>query len=164
MIVTNNIRYFLLRKILWRTVSDVSLWWCASSWTWQVQLKLAEWCRFTVDERARLAGLPCDNKSSSSAIPAIADFNGVEKLRSRTCFNTCRYCTSLANTAIVDPALNAHAATHNRYITLLQWRELTDLQRFALLKLFKPGHENKNFINAMDEFVLTTRHERAYNY
>ena len=39
-------------------------------------------------------------------------------------------------------------------ISLTQWRALTKLQRFALLKLCRPGHENRNFPKAMKEFRL----------
>ena len=35
-----------------------------------------------------------------------------------------------------------------------QWRHLTDVQRFALIKLTRPGHENENFVPAMQEFGL----------
>lgn len=35
-----------------------------------------------------------------------------------------------------------------------QWRGLTDLQRFALLKLTRPGHDNDNFYPALVEFGL----------
>ncbi len=40
---------------------------------------------------------------------------------------------------------------------LVFWGALTDLQRFALIKLTKPGHENKNFAPAMNEFGLSGR-------
>ena len=39
-------------------------------------------------------------------------------------------------------------------LSIAQWKCLTDLQRFALLKLCRPGHENKNFPKAMKEFNL----------
>ncbi|MBC7424630.1 MAG: hypothetical protein H7334_14405 [Ferruginibacter sp.] len=39
-------------------------------------------------------------------------------------------------------------------ITVYKWKRLTHLQRFALLKLFSPRHENKNFPKAMVEFGL----------
>ena len=39
-------------------------------------------------------------------------------------------------------------------LSIAQWKYLTDLQRFALLKLCRPGHENKNFPKAMKEFNL----------
>lgn len=37
---------------------------------------------------------------------------------------------------------------------LAQWQSLSELQRFALLKLARPGHENDNFLPAMQEFGL----------
>jgi len=37
-----------------------------------------------------------------------------------------------------------------------QWQQLTDLQRFALLKLSYSGHEHKNFSRALKEFGLLT--------
>ena len=43
----------------------------------------------------------------------------------------------------------------NREIYPKQWKSLTTLQRFALLKLCRPGHGNKNFPKAMKEFKLT---------
>ena len=39
-------------------------------------------------------------------------------------------------------------------ISIQQWKTLTHLQRFALLKLSRPGHESKNFPKAMKEFGL----------
>lgn len=40
-------------------------------------------------------------------------------------------------------------------LTIQQWAGLTSLQRFALLKLCRPGHENRNFPKALAEFGLT---------
>jgi hypothetical protein len=40
------------------------------------------------------------------------------------------------------------------FFSLDQWQGLTDLQRFALLKLSYPGHENRNFPKALGEFGL----------
>jgi hypothetical protein len=39
-------------------------------------------------------------------------------------------------------------------ITLEQWKNLTPLQRFALIKLSRPSHENRNFLPALKEFKL----------
>lgn len=39
-------------------------------------------------------------------------------------------------------------------ISLEQWQGLTPLQRFALIKLSRPGHENRNFLPAIKEFKL----------
>jgi hypothetical protein len=42
----------------------------------------------------------------------------------------------------------------NCHISTDQWKSLSALQRFALLKLYRPGHENKNFKKALKEFGL----------
>ncbi len=39
-------------------------------------------------------------------------------------------------------------------ISLQQWKALPSLQRFVLMKLCKPGHENRNFPKAIKEFGL----------
>jgi hypothetical protein len=39
-------------------------------------------------------------------------------------------------------------------LTLQQWASLTPLQRFALIKLSRSGHENSNFLPALQEFQL----------
>ncbi|MEM6714613.1 MAG: nitrate reductase associated protein, partial [Cyanobacteria bacterium P01_C01_bin.147] len=35
-----------------------------------------------------------------------------------------------------------------------QWADLSPLARFALCKLSRPGHENRNFLSALYEFNL----------
>jgi hypothetical protein len=35
------------------------------------------------------------------------------------------------------------------------WRGLDELERFALMKLSRPGHEGKNFVPALEEFGVT---------
>lgn len=39
-------------------------------------------------------------------------------------------------------------------ITLKQWQDLSPLQRFALIKLSRPSHENNNFLPALREFNI----------
>jgi hypothetical protein len=67
-------------------------------------------------------------------------------------------------------ALEPHPAWENRMVIpsrlqersfelgcaleLEQWAALTPLQRFALIKLVRPGHENRNFLSALQEFGL----------
>lgn len=41
-------------------------------------------------------------------------------------------------------------------LTLDRWSELTPLQRFALIKLSRPGHENANFYPALQEFRIVS--------
>jgi len=42
----------------------------------------------------------------------------------------------------------------NLTISISQWQKLTNLQRFVLIKLSHPSHENKNFLPALKEFNI----------
>lgn len=58
------------------------------------------------------------------------------------------------NTTEIPATVQTKATTENIAITLTQWQSLTPLQRFALIKLSRPGHENRNFMAAVQEFGL----------
>ncbi|NEP54430.1 MAG: hypothetical protein F6K65_38815, partial [Moorea sp. SIO3C2] len=45
---------------------------------------------------------------------------------------------------------------HHLVLTLQDWQRLTIAQRFALIKLSRPSHENRNFVPAMKEFGLAS--------
>jgi hypothetical protein len=50
--------------------------------------------------------------------------------------------------------LHQKAMELHQTISTEQWTGLTTLQRFALLKLCREGHENRNFPIALKEFGL----------
>jgi hypothetical protein len=52
------------------------------------------------------------------------------------------------------PDLTAKAAEQGIALDEPRWSALSPLQRFALLKLSRPGHENRNFLPACREFGL----------
>jgi hypothetical protein len=54
----------------------------------------------------------------------------------------------------VPPSIHSKALEFGWEITLNGWNALSDLQRYSLLKLTNPSHENKNFPIAMREFGL----------
>lgn len=121
-----------------------------------IKLKLDEWSRMTVEERIALATKPSDreedlqdyrdylaaliNKSShKQATPLAVDPN-----------------PGWADTEHIPELLMRKLAETDTSITTKQWADLTNLQRFALLKLCRPGHENRNFPKAIIEFGLTS--------
>lgn len=120
-----------------------------------IKLQLKEWNFFSGDERLLLATSPCS---------APQEMEMYKVLLTKLIF---RY-THLQPTILpVDPlpawksrdeisnrALLSMFEQENCLITIDQWAGLTDLQRFALLKLSRPGHENKNFSKAIQEFGL----------
>jgi hypothetical protein len=119
-----------------------------------IKLKLAEWAKFSVEERIELALKPCSSKEEISAYNnylagLVVKYTGKEA--------TILYADQFpdwANTDTVPDLLNEKAKEYGWTISKEQWKLLTDLQRFALTKLYKEGHENKNFPKAIREFGL----------
>jgi len=46
------------------------------------------------------------------------------------------------------------AQEFNVNLSVNQWNNLSDLEKFALIKLSRKGHENSNFLPALTEFHL----------
>jgi hypothetical protein len=60
-----------------------------------------------------------------------------------------------ANRSSIPLAVIARLAEFNWSMTTREWSRYSDLQRFALVKLTRPGHENRNFPMAVKEFRQT---------
>lgn len=54
----------------------------------------------------------------------------------------------------IPDSVQTKAKSVDASLTLEQWQTLTPLQRFALIKLSRSSHENRNFIPALQEFNL----------
>ena len=120
-----------------------------------IKLKLSEWSRFTVDERRKLTERSCvtedEMKTYRECIRELVRLRaGTEATKLTVEDNPAWF-----NMSVINRELQEQAKEYNWEISVDQWRSLTNLQRFALLKLSKPGHENKNFPKAMKEFCLT---------
>lgn len=119
-----------------------------------IKLKLADWSKFSVEERMALALKPCDmfweikmyheflaglvlKYTGNIHILLPPDINPVWR----------KY-------KPVAQELMLRLQKENKQITNEQWKGLTNLQRFALLKLCRDGHESKNFVKALKEFKL----------
>lgn len=119
-----------------------------------IKLKLAEWSRFEKEERAHLSKLPCISLEEQQIYQTY--LLKLIKIRSG----------NDATMLLIDPQpewadknlmpelVILKAYEYRWQISMEQWRSLTNLQRFVLLKLCKEGHENKNFPKAMIEFGL----------
>jgi hypothetical protein len=121
-----------------------------------IKLKLAEWSKFSVEERIELAKKPCSNEEEAKLYNEylaglIKKYTGKEATILQIDKNP-----PWANIAEVPVMLNEKLRRFDWLILTEQWKGLTDLQRFALLKLCKEGHENKNFPKAMKEFKLVS--------
>ena len=119
-----------------------------------VKLKLVHWNQFNSEERQSLLQLPC---STSDEITNYRQF-----LQALMTQKTGQPATEIAiapNPPWLDPeiipeSVQSKAAETGLTLTQSQWRSLTPIQRFALIKLSRASHENHNFIPALQEFGL----------
>lgn len=119
-----------------------------------IKLKLKEWSKMTVQEREQLAERPVDSSTNKNE---YHDF--VRKLIYRHTGEDATPLTVDVNpawslTEQLPQALQQKLRETGLQLSLNQWCGLSTLQRFALVKLSRPGHENKNFPRAMKEFGL----------
>ena len=116
-----------------------------------VKLKLSHWNQFSQEERIKLVNMPC---YSISEVQIYKEF--LQNLvRAKT--------GSFAGELTVSPhppwldevnipdRVQEKAKVFDVTIASKQWSALTPLQRFALIKLSRPSHENRNFLPALKE-------------
>lgn len=119
-----------------------------------VKLKLQHWHQFTRAEREKLVALPCTTPAEAQA---YRDY-----LQKLVIAHTGAPAKELEipahppwlDEANIPPETQEKAKEFQVALTPSQWANLTPLQRFALIKLSRPSHENKNFYPALKEFGL----------
>ena len=119
-----------------------------------VKLKLTHWNQFSKLERETLVDMPCTTEYQRQ--------NYRQFLQNLVTVQTGKPAKELA----IDPnpewlieseipqSVQTKAQECGVSISLEQWSELTPARRFALIKLSRPSHENKNFIPALKEFGI----------
>jgi hypothetical protein len=119
-----------------------------------VKLKLHQWNKFGDIDRHRLVDAPCDTDAEISAYRSQLH----QVIQERT-GETATDLPIEANpewhqSDRVPDSVQHKAEELGLTIQATQWASLTPLQRFALIKLSRSGHENSNFLPAMKEFQL----------
>lgn len=120
-----------------------------------IKLSLKQWSRIPAAERRQLLSEPCDTPSNVSLYESLL----VRLIETWT--------AAAVEMVHPDPApawadarqvprrlLDYAAALGVTPPSAEQWASLPSLQRFALFKLTRPGHDNDNFIPALREFGL----------
>ncbi len=119
-----------------------------------VKLKLDHWNRFDRTARLQLVEMPCSTPAEARTYR--------DRLQEMVVAQT----GSPAKDLPVEPAppwlsedapdelVVAKAEAFGVELTRHQWAALSPLQRFALIKLSRPSHENRNFLPALREFQL----------
>ena len=119
-----------------------------------VKLKLAHWHQFSQSERQQLVDLDCATAANTEHYRSV--------LRQLVQAHTGELPTDLpidlqpawVDATAIPESVVAQAKSVGQEIHLDQWAKLSPLQRFALIKLSRSQHENKNFLPALQEFHL----------
>jgi hypothetical protein len=119
-----------------------------------VKLKLHHWHEFNQQERQALVEMPC-------ATPREVD-DYRDYLQNLVIQHTGEPAKELEidphppwhNAAVIPNNVLEKSQEFNVEIAQKTWESLSPLQRFALIKLSRPSHENKNFLPALKEFEI----------
>lgn len=119
-----------------------------------IKLKLSHWNHFSSTERQALVEQPC---TTATEIQAYRKF--LQQLVQKQTGVLADELPVESHPDWIDatnipPSIQEKVKEIGNNITLQQWVGLTPLQRFALIKLSRSSHENKNFLPAMQEFKL----------
>jgi len=119
-----------------------------------IKLKLAQWSRFTAQERKQLGDQPCVTAEQIDAYRLFLQRLIAMRTGHDATLLEIEATPAWADSDRILPDLQQQARLIGSEISIPQWKSLGMLQRFALLKLCRPGHENRNFPIAMKEFGL----------
>lgn len=119
-----------------------------------VKLTLRQWSRFTLEDRKLLLETACRTRQE------VGDYRA--ELVRLVAMRSGEEARPLAEPPPVWEAVDAVPPVVSDYALSIglappqprQWAALSDLQRFALLKLTRDNHDNVNFLPAMREFGL----------
>ena len=119
-----------------------------------IKLKLEEWSKMLVAERVNIAEYPCNTEAEIMAYrkyvqQVVRERSGQEATDLRIDKNP-----SWAMLTEVPALFKEKLKEFNLSVSISQWKKLSTLQRFALLKLSSSSHESKNFTKALKEFNL----------
>lgn len=119
-----------------------------------IKLGLKEWARLSPEEKRELAEMPGDTADE------LKNYHAHLTQLIQTRYGTAareipvEEHPAWADTSAVPAELRQRAGEYGVTITTEQWAALDPLQRFALVKLYRPGHEHMNFVPALKEFGL----------
>lgn len=118
------------------------------------KLQLAEWSRLTSEEKRILAEIPCETSDEIEVCRSYLDERVWERskkvVKDLGGVDATWEDLSQVPTEVLEKAREWQCLPP----TLAQWISLDLLQRFALVKLSRSGHEGENFPKAMAEFGL----------
>jgi len=119
-----------------------------------VKLKLTHWHQFTQQERQTLVEMPVTTAQESQAYQRylqdlVTNYTGKPASELAIDPNP-----AWMDATTIPETVQTKAQEFNVSLPLEKWQALTPAQRFALIKLSRPSHENRNFLPALKEFQI----------
>lgn len=123
-----------------------------------IRISLTAWITLSRDEREQLVAMPCASEAEKNTyreclVAMLAPHAGnpdaaieLVELETSPAWKDCDVIPQAVLATLMELALPAP--------NLAQWSALSDLQRFALIKLTRSGHKNANLLPALKEFGL----------
>lgn len=120
-----------------------------------IKLTIRDWSQFSREDREKILDMACDTPGQIAEVRdrlkgLIVSCKGDS---TETAPVDGQPAWTIVN-AIPDAVCKQIEALQIPAPTLAQWAALSDLQRFALIKLTREGHENKKLPLALKEFGL----------
>lgn len=119
-----------------------------------VKLKLQHWHQFEPSDRAQIVALPCETEAETQHYREF--LHRLVQQRTETTASELPIDPEppWLNANQIPASVQAKADEFGAKLTLAQWSNLSSLKRFALIKLSRSMHENRNFLPALVEFNL----------
>lgn len=119
------------------------------------KLKLTHWHQFSQQERQALVEMPCTTADDIQTYQQYVQQRVIEYTGTPASELPIDAHPAWMDATTIPPSIQEKAQEFGISITSAQWAALYPSQRFALIKLSRPSHENKNFLPALKEFQLT---------
>jgi hypothetical protein len=119
-----------------------------------VKLKLHQWNVFTLTDRARLVDFDPQTPGELDQYRELLVGLILERSGEMTTFLPIDPAPPWLNDQVIPLTLAHKAAATEINISLVDWQQISPLQRFALIKLSGSSHEQNNFLPALREFKL----------
>lgn len=119
-----------------------------------IKLKLTHWHQFTQQERQSLVEMPCTTAEEIETYRQYLQQLVIEHTGTPASELPVDPYPAWIDATTIPPSIQEKAQEFGVSLTSQQWAALTPAQRFALIKLSRPSHENKNFLPALQEFQV----------
>jgi hypothetical protein len=119
-----------------------------------IKLKLPHWHQFSQQERQSLVEMPCETDDEVEAYGEYVQQLVISYTGTPASELPIDAHPSWLDAQTVPDSVQKKAQEFELLITHQQWEELKPEQRFALIKLSRSSHENKNFLPALQEFSV----------